>query len=489
MKVRILALLLAAAVMLPLAACAKPEDGTPADTTGGDPTVTQAPPTDTAESDTDAPDETDAPEPDETAGPEEEIHYYISYYHGIPADYLSDERYQEAVDAGFNLLALDRGTVEQKQEGLRWCAEHGVKGLVNDGRLFTLLYSNWETRLDDPEALDAAVRAVCEDYRDYPGLYGYDLIDEPGADKFPLIAAIVELFRKYDPDHVVYVNLFPNYADPETQLKTADYEEYVEQFLQIVKPDVLSWDHYHLRWTKPKAEPAYITDPADVEAYVAGQTKTDRLGFYLNLEDVRYCCLEYDVPYMLTILLCEHLNYRYLTREEISFEVWQTLAYGCSSLLYFTYWTYPSTDKFINGLIAGDTGAPGAAPGERTAHYYDVQAVNAAITPIGERIAQTRSAAVYHVGYEDEREYVWFFPEKGYGAIRSVSGGEYTVGFFEDGSFIIANKDYEEPSRCTVEADAPLEIFDIETETFVPVTENTFELPAGGGVYLRVAGQ
>ena len=406
--------------------------------------------------------------------------YLITYYCGIPANQCTFERYKEAAEAGFNLMSIDKGSVEQRQQALRWCEELGVRATVTDNRIVNLLYNDWETRLDHPEVLDEVVRMVCDDYRGYPALYGYDLIDEPGADKFPLLAALVELFRKYDPDRICLINLFPNYAEPESQLKTADYEEYIEQYLETVKPDVLSYDHYHLRWTKARDERCDVTDPAEVEAYVAGRTNADRLGFYLNLEDVRYYCLKHDVPYMLIVLLNEHYNYRYLTREEISYEVWQTLAYGCTALSYFTYWT-PGGGVFTNCMIS--------EAGEKTVHYYDVQAINAAVRPIGERIAQTRSAAVFHVGYEDEREYVTFFPAKGYGAVRAVSGGEYTVGFFEDGSFIIANKDYEEPSRCTVEADAPLEIFDIETKTFVPVTEIVFELPAGGGVYLRIAEQ
>ncbi len=403
--------------------------------------------------------------------------YYITYYYGIHADQCTFERYKEAAGAGFNLMSIDKGSVGQRQQALCWCAELGVRATVTDNRIVNLLYNDWETRLEHPEVLDEAVRMVCNDYRDYPALYGYDLIDEPGAKKFPLLAALVGLFHKYDPDRICVINLFPNYASKE-QLEAANYEEYLAQYLKIVKPDVLSYDHYHLRWSQVREERYDVIDPADVGSYVAGRSNADRLGFYKNLEDVRRYCLEYDVPYMVIVLLNEHCDYRYLTRAEISFEVWQTLAYGCTALSYFTYWT-PGGGEFSNCMIS--------AAGEKTAHYYDVQAVNAAIAPIGERIAQTRSEAVFHVGRENKKEYVTAFPAEGYGAVRAVSGGRYTVGFFEDGSFIIANKDYGNGSACAVETDAELEIFDAGAGTFVPVTENTFDIPAGGGVYLRFA--
>ena len=485
MKQRIFALVLALLLMFPvIAGCSQTGGDTPESSSGTADSVTQSPaggsdttePSGTAE--TTVPiEQTDTEKTDEPTADPDDKHYYITYYQGIPAENQSLERYREAVDAGFNLLSIDSGSVEQRQQALRWCEELGVRAAVRDDRLIDILYNDWETRLENPEALDAVVRTVVDDFRDYPALYAYDLIDEPEDGKFPLLGALVELFRKYDPDRICYINIFPDYPDPSDE--PGYYERYLEHYLETVKPDLLSYDHYHLKWTARKSELTDITDPADVGAYTAGLTKKDNIGFFFNLEDVRHSALGHGVPYMVIVQLSEWGKSRYLVREEISFLAWQTLAYGCTVLSYFTYWT-PSAG-FYNAMLT--------MSGERTAHYYDVQAINAAITPIGERIAQTKSAAVYHVGYEDEREYVWFFPEKGYGAVRSVSGGEYTVGFFEDGTFIIANKDYEEPSRCTVEADAPLELFDVETETFVPVTENVFDLPAGGGVYLRVAEQ
>ncbi len=218
----------------------------------------------------------------------------------------------------------------------------------------------------------------------------------------------------------------------------------------------------------------------DLPEYLTTVTTEDRPGFYGNLEKVRRAGLEADIPYMIIVQLSEDYGIPYLMREDISYEAWQTLAYGCTVLSYFTYWTPVLSDNtYVNALLT--------ETGERCLHYYDVQAVNAAIRPIGECIAQTRSEAVIHVGEEGEDDPVMMF--EGYAGIRSISGGRYAVGFFEDGTFIIANKDRQNGSACTVETDAALEIFDVETETFVSVTEKTFDIPAGGGVYLRFAGR
>jgi len=42
--------------------------------------------------------------------------------------------------------------------------------------------------------------------------------------------------------NMAFVNLLPNYATP-AQLGAASYGEYVRQFVQTVKPNMLSVDH------------------------------------------------------------------------------------------------------------------------------------------------------------------------------------------------------------------------------------------------------
>ena len=324
------------------------------------------------------------------------------------------------------------------------------------------------------------IKEVCEDYKDYPALYSYNIIDEPSSDKFPLLGKMVELFKKYDPDHFCYINLFPE-GCTEEQMGNPTYDAHLQAFVDTVKPALISNDRYHLLADNRPEENITITDEATAKAYAERLNRIDIAGYYKNLEIIRKYALENNLPYMLIILLTEHGWYRYLTREEIRYETFQTLAYGCSTLSYFRYWngSVRPDDEFWrdqNSCIQGD--------GDDLVicqHYYDVQAVNHEIQPIGEYIANTVSEAVFHVG--EEKDNVQFFTE--YKDICAITGGRYTVGFFEDGSFLIANKDYINPSLCTVETDTELEIFDTKKAEFVPVTEKQFAIPAGGGIYLR----
>ena len=400
--------------------------------------------------------------------------YSITYYCG-PSNEFYKNRCQEIVDCGFNLIQLERGDLQERKELLRYCEKHGIRCCVHDFRLIEFLHRDWQNSLNNIPKMEAVIKDICEIYRDFPAVYSYNIIDEPAAEKFPLLAKIVELFKKYDPKHFCYINLLPTYADPDV-LGTPTYEEYLRQFMEIVKPEILSYDHYHFETDNRPDEDITITDEETARAYAAKLNRIDRNGFFDNLEIVRKVAQEYNVPYMLIVLLTEHGSFRYLLPEEIRFEVYQTLVYGCATVSYFRFWSseerpYPYW-RDQNSIVSDDI---------LCQHYFDVQKINAEICGIGECIANTTSEAVFHVG--DEADAVQFFTE--YKGITDIRGGRYSVGFFADDSFLIANKDYLNPSLCTVETDAVLEIFDSKAGKFVPVCEKQFHIPAGGGVYLR----
>jgi len=408
--------------------------------------------------------------------------YFKTYWDGIPLAYFSEKRVKEAVDCGFNLLQSghlggyiqgiggDYG-VENHIKMLELCEKYSVKYTLSDGRLYPLIRGNV-----DKEAIDRTVKEICENYKDYPALYAYMITDEPSARRFPKLAEIVRAFKKYDPDHLALINLLPDFCTPE-QLGAPSYEKHLRHYMQCVKPEYLCYDHYHLRHGSPKRDfPARdIFDEKELPEYLATVERWDRAGFYDNLEIIRRFALQYDIPYMLIVLVVEHGPFRYVTREELSYEVWQTLAYGCSTISYYNYWGNPVPDElnYRNSLIS--------AAGQKCQHYFDVQAINKVITPVGNRIVQTKSTAVFHIG--EEPDDVTYF--EGYGKIEDITGGRLTVGFFEDGSFVIANKDYDNDTEVTIQTDATLEVLDVTKDEFVPCIGKVIYIKAGEGAYLK----
>jgi hypothetical protein len=67
---------------------------------------------------------------------------------------------------------------------------------------------------------------------------------------FGALAKAVAAVRKYAPGKLATINLYPNYAtiwqmnQVKSQLGTATYTEYLERFVNEVKPMVISYDNY-----------------------------------------------------------------------------------------------------------------------------------------------------------------------------------------------------------------------------------------------------
>ncbi|MFQ6097343.1 MAG: hypothetical protein ACE5O2_06395, partial [Armatimonadota bacterium] len=290
------------------------------------------------------------------------------------------------------------------------CQEAGIPCMVVDGRIRTdlPLLPNWR------ETLAQVVR----DYADHPALYAYYVRDEPNYRDFRNLGQICRALHQLDPNHFAYVNLFPTYAN-ERQLGTPTYEDHVAKFLDIVRPRVLSYDHYCLM-----------------------KNGTDRPDFYENLEIVRRQSLRAGVPFWNIVLSTPHLAYRDPREGELRWQAYASLVYGAKGILYFTYWALSNDPAYRNAILDSE--------GKRTQHYGWIQHINAEIRALGKVMLNLKSTAVYHTGT---------IPQGcarlgGDSPIRPDGAPEAVFGFFEDERarpyVMVFNKDHDAPAQVRV---------------------------------------
>jgi len=400
---------------------------------------------------------------------EDNMKYFVTGWCGIPMEYLTKEQILTAKECGLDVLPGGYGNRTREALDLFW--ECGMQMSLIDGRIGECMR--------DPGKIDVLIPELCAEFGSHPALHDYHVTDEPGCAAFPVLAKIAAKLKECDPDHPAYINLFPDYANCE-QLGCSSYDEHVQRYLEEVKPEILSYDHYHFLTKTPNTQLIEFSNPRDAAIYYDAQKRdsdeTERRGFFNNFEVIRREGLKADIPYMLIVLLTEHGPYRYLSRGEILWEVSQSFAYGVSAMSYFTYWTpdFEPVWHFQNGIITAD--------GKKNAHWDDAREINRVTKSIGEIIASTRSAEVFHVGEEPEN--VRFFPEDGFGGIRSIEGGRFTVGFFENGMIFAANKDFRGPAELKIVSESTLKRFDPVSETWCDAGESV-SLEAGEGVLLR----
>jgi hypothetical protein len=414
--------------------------------------------------------------------------YLITYWYGPPVAETTEARYREVAQAGFNLVAppaTDQSGVTYPmfdpplgRKTLDLAKQSGMRGLVYDSRMDQILNKGGD--------VNSLVDGMVADYKDHPALYGYFVADEPGADLFPKLGRIVARFREKDPGHVAVINLFPDYAPLEV-LKSGSYREHLERYVSEVKPPFISYDHYHFMQPDSTTQrPVLFAGERERAAWEAAHAKSkgfDRGGFFNNLEVVRDVAKANHLPFMVCVLLTTHGPYRDLTEPELRWEAFQCLAYGSSGLCWFTYWSLPDDEvwHFRNAVINWG--------GKRTDHYDHVKRVNADLRALGDRLVGRESLAVCHVGPEADGDVKPFAP---FGAVQAIAGGRLTIGFFDGGYALLANKDYRQPATVTITlaAGTKARMFDRvkgrERALKVKGGQLTLTLPPGDAELLRL---
>ena len=155
-------------------------------------------------------------------------------------------------------------------------------------------------------------------YKDNPVIAGFSIIDEPNADLFDRMAVIREEIGKLLPDgKYVTANLNPWYSNVSSGFGASNYEIYVDSYMSKVKPDILSFDNYPIRF--------------DLSQAAADQ------DYVRNLLVIRGAALKYEVPFVGYIQAIQYSGRREPTYNELRWQVNMHLAFGANGFSYFTY--------------------------------------------------------------------------------------------------------------------------------------------------------
>jgi hypothetical protein len=245
--------------------------------------------------------------------------FVITAYSGPPPEEVNIDRYREIASAGIDVIIPGNGNMEGEQnlKALDLARQAGIRVLPIDIRVMPFAQTA-DIVLDT-----AVIKAMVNDYKDHPAFAGYVVRDEPNASLFPSLREICKLFRELDPAHEPLINLFPSYAST-TQLGSPDFRSYIRDFIETVKPGVLSYDNYALR------EPDTWYDHwfSDL-AVVREETRKAGIPFWVFIQSEG---------------IGEHMRVPH--RAEILWQVNTCLAYGARGLGWFTYWT-PEVDQGI----------------------------------------------------------------------------------------------------------------------------------------------
>ena len=396
--------------------------------------------------------------------------FEITYFYGPDDEYFVKEETVADMAASGITLAETKCSPEATKKVLPLLKKYGMRATVGDERILNL------AKQKDFAMVDEVVKAVVEEYDGFDNINGWDIYDEPCNQDFEILGKIVEAFRKYSPDKETVINLFPNYAMPE-QFGAPDYKNHLDEFVSIVNPPFISYDHYHFLGRDIEIKPGDDKGISRRDALIRENAykQSDREGFFENANAIREKGLEAGLPQMLIVLLLEHGPYRNLTRAELFWEVNMCLAYGFSRISYFTYWQPVPSDFWQHDNAMCDR------EGNKYPHYFDAQHINRQIMPIGEYLFDRKSVGIFHTDMTEKGATLF----DGFGGIQKIDGECGVIGFFDDGSAYFVNRDFENPREFTLYAESDISVF--EKGKFKKVgKELKFNLPAGEGLLIKI---
>ena len=289
--------------------------------------------------------------------------FYPNYpWDWFPAEHLPNETIETSLPGVAECDYTLAGFVSP--ENLWRCDKLGLKTFV------AISGADWAAMTD--EEIDERIRLTVEQSQGHECVIGYYLIDEPGAKSFPALAKAVAAVKKYDPGKIAYINLFPRYAttdtveNPNSQLQTRSFTEYLERYVQEVKPQFISYDNYMVEYSDDMQEPG--------KAAV----------YYADLLEIRGIALKYHLPFWNIV---SSIRIQEMTPPpspaRFAFQAYTTLAAGGRGIGWFIYYHH------------GCMYSPIDDQGHRTVSWQYQQAINTHINTLGPIMNRLTSTGVY----------------------------------------------------------------------------------------------
>ena len=339
--------------------------------------------------------------------------FEISYYHGIRAQQLNDYQLNLIKNAGFTLIPINASNGsnltlkeyhQEMDKAIRRLNSVGIKVLVREKGV----YVNDNNYKQNDDYWNKKIIPMVDFYSQYRNVIAYDIKDEPHAKDFNRLRKINKTIMNYDPNRYAYINLLPNYAS-DSQLGFSSYDKYINNFISTVNPKVLSVDHYTC-FSKN------------------GSVSNHKNSYYSNLNKLRVSSKKNNSIPMMILLLTEHGTFKYLTANDLAFEVNTALAFGMKRVSYFTYSLWYDHYKAKNAMMDSNNNP--------TPHYYDIKATNQWLYPLGKQLYSKNVSKIY--GFNEVSELTKYNNSISFlGKITGKNAG--ILSLFNDNSFMLVN--------------------------------------------------
>lgn len=338
-----------------------------------------------------------------STGKWEQKEFYLStiwpYAYGATDDIQRKKAIALCKEGGLNLVEI---AFSPSNELLNYCDEIGINALI--GSQFRSAGTAADVQWNE-----SLVMSEIYKYYNHKSLIGYLAWDEIAFDKFDRASKLMKLINKYDPTRLAYSCLFPSYGvynwdagSTGGNWEENTYYKYVEDYIKICDPQVLSFDYY-----------PFILDNSSV---------INIRDWYRDLGLFRKMSLKYSKPFWYYIGSVNGKEKVNVTDAQVRSQLNISLAYGAKYISYFCTTDY---------MYDGDTF-------EKTDKFDNAKALNQTAMKMGQFLFDKTSTAVYHYGLKDTEYYneIYFLDSIENSALISdvVASDGMIISMFKDGA-------------------------------------------------------
>lgn len=324
-------------------------------------------------------------------------------------NFIAEENYRILAESGINTAyslydKLD-AYPDDVMNALTYCENYGISYVAG--------MSNANKQVSTSILENSIYRTLVKNKP--KALGGVMIMDEPAYANMSDMAVSRKCFEELLDKKLYYSgNLFPTYASsaqlynrgtgsPALPAGGYSYERYVQDYIELYHPQVLSYDYYPVNGRYPNLQS----------------------GYYENMSIIRKYAMQAEIPFWVYIQTCSfNSSVRIPTEAEINWLVNSSLAYGCKGIQYFTYWLPLSSggELFDGSMIDLN--------GNKTEVYTYVQKINRQIAAVDEVLMCSLSKGIIVSGSSP-----CTIPESdiiaSYRNLTDVSGATALVGCFE----------------------------------------------------------
>lgn len=283
-------------------------------------------------------------------------------------NYITNDSYKNVAESGINIIygLYERGdsNLQEVLNAYKYAEANGIKYLPKD--LKTKAGSEF------PEAMEESLLA----YNKEKAFIGNLVYDEPSSAYFEELGKSFINYKKISPNSIFYINILPMYASKAQltidvsngtpgEATLQDYQNYVDSFVSIVKPQMISYDYYPLQGSFPSLESTY----------------------YKNMSIIRKAAINAKIPFWVYIQTTSYGQLSRVPKEaEIQWQVNSSLAYGAKGIQYFCYWTPVEVAEFRGSMVT--------RTGVKNPTYFYAQTMNKQIVAIDDVLMNCKSIGV-----------------------------------------------------------------------------------------------